>query len=70
MFTKRQIKSAKKAQELYEMLQCPSQLDFNTTLRTNAIKGCNVTLYDSRIMWKIWGPSVIKMKGNDDEENV
>ena len=40
MFTNRQVKSASKARELYEMLQCPSQLDFDTTLRTNAIKGC------------------------------
>ena len=31
IFTKRQIKSASKARELYEMLQCPSQLDFETT---------------------------------------
>ncbi len=28
MFTERQIKSAAKAQKLYEMLQCPLQLDF------------------------------------------
>ena len=54
-----------KARGLYEILQCPLQLDFKTTLRTNAIKGCNVMLDDARIMWKIWGPSVIKMKGND-----
>ena len=40
MFTNRQIKSATKARELYEMLQCPSQLDFDTTFRTNTIKDC------------------------------
>ena len=39
MFTERQIKSASKTRELYEMLKCPSQPDFDTTLRTNAIKG-------------------------------
>ena len=39
MFTNQQVKSASKAQESYELLQCPSQLDFDTTLRTNAIKG-------------------------------
>ena len=50
------------------MLQCPSQLDFNTTLRTNAIKGCNVMLDDAQIMWKIWGPLVIKMKGNSTRQ--
>ena len=50
MFTERQIKSAAKARELYEILQCPSQLDFDTTLRTNAIKGCNVTLDYAQIM--------------------
>ena len=57
-----------KARELYEMLQCPWQPDFNTTLRTNAIKGCNITLEDAQIMWKIWGPLVIKMKGNDTQQ--
>ena len=70
MFTERQIKSATKARELYEMLQCPSQLDFDTTLRTNAIKGCNVMLDNARIIWKIWGPSVIKMKGNSTRQTT
>ena len=62
MFTNQQIKNATKAQELYEMLQCPSQLDFDTTLRTNAIKGCRVSLEDAQVMWKIWGPSVRSSK--------
>jgi hypothetical protein len=65
MFTSRQIKSATKARELYELLQCPSEPDFDTTLRTNVIKGCKVTLEDARIVWQIWVPSVIKMKGNN-----
>ena len=52
------------------MLQCPSQLDFDTTLQTNAIKGCQVTLDDARIMWKIWGPSAIKMKGNSTRQKT
>ena len=70
MFTEHQIKSATNARELYEVLQCPSQLDFNTTLRTNAIKGCNVTLDNAQIMWKIWGPSVVKMKGNYTQQKI
>ena len=68
MFTKRQVENASKARELYEMLQCPSKDDFDITLRTNAIKGCRVTVEDAQIMWKIWGPSVIKMKGNSTRE--
>ena len=52
------------------MLQCPSKLDFDMTLQTNAIKGCQVTLEDAQIMWKIWGPSVIKMKGNSTQEKT
>ena len=68
LFTSRQIKGASKARELYELLQCPSEPDFDMTLRTNAIKGCKVTLEDAQIMWKIWGPSVIKMKGNDTRQ--
>ena len=56
MFTNQQVKSASNAHELYELLQCPSQLDFDTTLQTNAIKRCQVTLDDAQIMWKIWGP--------------
>ena len=70
MFTKRQIKSATKARELYEMLQCPLQPDFDTTLLTNVIKGYKITLDNARIMWKIWGPSVIKMKGNDTQQQT
>ena len=52
------------------MLQCLSQLDFNTTLRMNTIKGCDVTLDDARIMWKIWGPLVIKTKGNSTQQTT
>ena len=40
MFTNQQVKIASKAHELYKLLHCPSQLDFDTTLRTNTIKGC------------------------------
>ncbi len=40
MFTKRQVESASKARELYEMLQCPSKNDFDIALQTSAIKGC------------------------------
>ena len=70
MFTARQVKSASKARELYEMLQCPSRADFDTTLRTNAIKGCQVTMDDAQVMWKIWGPSVIKLKGNSTQQKT
>ncbi len=70
MFTARQVKSASKARELYEMLQCPSRADFYTTLRTNAIKGCQVTMDDAQVMWKIWGPSVIKLKGNSTRQKT
>jgi hypothetical protein len=70
MFTNQQVKSASKARELYELLQCPSQLDFDTTLQKNAIKGCRVTLDDAKIMWKIWGPLVIEMKGNSTRKKT
>jgi hypothetical protein len=70
MFTARQVKIALKARELYEMLQCPSRADFDTTLRTNAIKGCQVTMDDTQVMWNIWGPSVIKMKGNSTRQKT
>ena len=53
MFTERHIKRAKKARELYEMLQCPSEPDFDTTLHRNAIKVCNFMLDNAQIMWKI-----------------
>jgi hypothetical protein len=70
MVTCQQIKGATKAPELYELLQCPSKPDFDTTLCTNSIKGCKVTLDNAHIMWKIWGPLVIKMKGNDTQQGT
>jgi hypothetical protein len=70
MFNCRQIKGATKARELYELLQCPSKPDFDTTLRTNAIKVYEVTVDNAHIMWKIWGPLVIKMKGNDSQQGT
>jgi len=70
MFTKRQVESASKARESYEMLQCPSKQDFDMTLRTNAIKGCRVSMDDAQVMWKIWGPLVIKMKDNSTRQKT
>ena len=41
MFSRQQIKGAKKARELYELLQCPSEPDFDMTLRTEGhARGC------------------------------
>ena len=50
-------------------MRCCSVL-FNTTLRTNAIKGCQVTMDDAQVMWKIWGPSVIKLKRNSKRQKT
>jgi hypothetical protein len=64
MFNKRQIAGATKARNTYEALLCPSMEDFETIIGSGSIRGSNLTADDAKISFKIFGPSVIKDKGN------
>ena len=64
LFTKRQIAGATKARNTYEALLCPSVEDFGHIIGSGAIQGCKLTTEDVNISFKIFGPSVVKDKGN------
>ena len=64
VYTPREIAGAKQARELYEHLIYPSVKDFYHIIQTGGIKDCPVTLEDAKRSFKIFGPHVMKGKGN------
>ena len=64
LFSKGQIAGATEARSTYEALLCPSVEDFGQIIGSGAIRGCKLTTDDADISFKIFGPSVIKDKGN------
>ena len=64
LFSKRQIAGAAEARNTYEALLCPSVEDFGHIIGSVSIRGSKLTTDDAKISFKIFGPSVIKDKGN------
>jgi hypothetical protein len=60
-FTKRQIKCAEIARNLYKTY--PSMKDFKWVIRINQIKDCPVTIQDIDVATKIWGKNISALKG-------
>ena len=62
-FTPREIRGARAAQKLYDIVGRPSYKDFETMIRFSAIKNCPVQVQDVKNAWKIYGPSVERLRG-------
>ena len=62
-FTKREVKSAEAAQQLYNMLGKPSMKDYLSMLRHNHIKNCPVTVKDVERAIAIYGKDLGTIKG-------
>jgi hypothetical protein len=62
-FTKRQIKCAEIAQNLYKTLSYPYMKDFKWLIRSNQIKDYPVTIQDIDAATKIWGKNIATLKG-------
>ena len=62
-FTPREIRGARTAQKLYDIVGRPSYKDFKTMIRFSAIKNCPVQVQDVKNAWKIYGPSVERLRG-------
>ena len=62
-FSQQAIKLAKKAKDLYGIVQYPSIKDFKEMIRHNLIKNCPVKLEDVDNMVNIFGPSIAALKG-------
>jgi hypothetical protein len=69
-FTKRQIKCAEIARNLYKTLSYPSMKDFKWVTRINQIKDCPVTIQDIDVATKIWGKNVAALKGKTTRSNT
>jgi hypothetical protein len=64
VYTRREVAGATKARELYEHLIYPGVRDYCNIIQTGGIRNCTVTLDDAKRSFKIFGPHVIKGKGN------
>jgi hypothetical protein len=62
-FTKRQIKCAEIARNLYKTLSYPSMKDFKWVIQSNQIKDCPVMIQDIDVATKIWGRNIAALKG-------
>jgi hypothetical protein len=62
-FTKRQIKCADIARNLYKTLSYLSMKDFKWAIRSNQIKYCPVMIQDIDVATKIWGKNIAALKG-------
>jgi hypothetical protein len=69
-FTKRQIKCAEIARNLYKTLSYPSMKDFKWEIRSNQIKDCPVTIQDIDVTTKIWGKNIAALKGNTNRSKM
>jgi hypothetical protein len=61
-FTKRQIKCAEIARNLYKNLSYPSVTDFKWVIWSNQIKDCPVKIQDIDVTTKIWGKNISALK--------
>ena len=57
-----------KVRHLYETLGYPSNVDFESVLRAGGVGGCTLTADDARVANKIWGDSVLRLKGSTVRE--
>jgi Reverse transcriptase (RNA-dependent DNA polymerase) len=62
-FSKRQLKGAAAAKELYSKLMYPSLKDFKWAVASNQIKNCPVKAEDIDVAQMVWGKDIIALKG-------
>jgi hypothetical protein len=62
--TKQQIEGALKTHYLYKTLGYPSNANFEALLQVGGIGGCTVTVANAKVVYKIWGASVPRLKGS------
>jgi hypothetical protein len=69
-FTKRQIKCAEIARNLYKTLSYPSMKDFKWVIRSNQIKDCPVMIQDIDVATNIWGKNIAALKGKTTRSHM
>ncbi len=63
LFTKGQIHGANLVRNLQVGLAFPSNADMKWAIQSNLIKDCQVTVKDMGMAIKVWGPSIVMLKG-------
>jgi hypothetical protein len=63
LFTKRQIHGVNLVRNLQAGLAFPSNADMKWAIQSNLIKDCLVTVKDMGTAIKVWGPSIVMLKG-------
>ena len=61
-FTPSQIKKAKEARSVLEMVDCPCEQDFEQMLHSHLIQNFPVTATDIRIAQQLFGPHIASLK--------
>jgi hypothetical protein len=62
-YTQRQFEQAKRAQELYHILETPTIESFKALIKMNAIKNCPVMTEDVNNTKKIFGANMSSLRG-------
>ena len=63
LFSRREVKAADAARELYRKIGRPDEAEFDSILRKNLIRNCPVTPGDARRALVIYGPDIAVLKG-------
>ena len=61
-YSKRNIKAAEQAREMYAYLEYPSVKEYKLVIQSNQIKDFTVTVHDIDVDHKIWDKSVPDLK--------
>ena len=63
LYTQRQIRRAKAARDLYQMIGYPSLNDYKNAIKYNMIKNCPVTIDNINVAEDIFGKDIYALKG-------
>ena len=69
-YSKRQLKTAKVAREIYAKVGHPSNKGFSNLINSNLINNFPVTLEDAIRADKIYGPNIATFKGKTNRSNL
>jgi hypothetical protein len=68
--SRRQLKGAQAARELYSNLAYPSLKDFKWAIVSNQIKNCPVTVADIDTAQMVWGKDISALKGKTTRKKL
>ena len=70
LFTRREIKGADQARELYRKIGYPSEKFFQNILSRNLIHNCPITAEDAKQALAIYGPDLATLKGKTTQRST